>query len=615
MPTIKPLPVLLFSGTILCLFPAAVFAQTLSADSRQSTDGDAPYQLEPLVVTPTLGNQTLGESLSSVTVIDNEAIRRRQPREFRELLLGQPGVDMVSNGSFGKNTSVYLRGTGSESTVLLIDGIRLRSATAGSAPWAYLPPQMLERVEIVRGPRSSLYGADAVGGVIQAFTHSPTPTPEGWVSLGGGSFDSQETGAGVTGSEGRFRYSFSANHYQTDGTAIVENGDDKGYHNTSGIARVSHQFDNGGEAGLLLMRAQGNTEFEGGETDFTVQTLGLNLDVPISDYWISRVQFAESRDEGETLREEYGQSVFDTRTRNARWENHLFAGEHQFILGTELLVDQVDSTVEYEESSRTNTAIFGQALFDFGVTDFQLSLRGDDNEAYGRHDTGAAALGVALDQSHRVRFSYGTSFRAPTFNDLYYPGFGNPDLEPEEAATFEIGIGGRYERWFWDAVAYQTDVDNLIVTTNIGGVYAPFNVDEARIRGIELSSGLELDNWTIRAAASVSDPRNRETDNRIRRRSAQQARLDVDRELGEFFLGGTVKSQGYRYDDAENEDRLPGFAILDLRAGWRFAENWSTRLTVDNVLDKEYTTARQSADVDYISAGRTAFLSVRYDIR
>lgn len=614
MSFLKILPVAVLTGFPLCFFPALSYSQ--SAGFQATGAGtEKLQQLEPLVVTPTLANQTIGESLSSITVIDEESIRRQQPLAFSELLLGQPGVDLTENGSFGKNTSVFMRGTGSESTVLLIDGVRLRSATAGSAPWAFLPPQLLERVEIVRGPRSSLYGADAVGGVIQAFTHTAESTPEGWINVGGGSFDSEEVGAGVAGTEGRLRYSFSANHFETDGTEVIEGGDDKGYRNTSGIARLSHQFDNGGEVGLLLLRAQGNTEFDGGETDFAIQTLGFNLETPLSEYWVSRLQFAESRDESENELVDFGATVFDTRTRSARWENHLYAAEHQFIVGTELLVDAVDSTTDYDEDSRTNTAVFAQALFDFGQTDLQLSLRSDDNEAYGRNETGAVALGYALDNHHRIRASYGTSFRAPTFNDLYFPGFSNPDLEPEEAETFEVGVGGRYQHWFWDAVAYQTDVEDLIVLTSQGGLFAPFNVEKARIRGVELSSGLTLDQWTLQASISVIDPRNEENDNRIRRRSGKQARLDLDRELGDFSVGASVKGQGYRYDDVDNEDRIAGFTTLDLRAGWRFAENWSSRLKVDNVLDKQYATSRRFDGADYISAGLTAFASIRYDFQ
>ncbi len=598
----KAVPALLLSGFPLTFLPLS----TVSADDT----GTMP-ELDPIVVTATLGPKTRGESDSSVTVIDSEAIERLQPQTFGELLVGQPGLDITSSGSFGKNTSVYTRGTGSESTVFLVDGVRLRSATSGGAAWQYFPPQMIDRVEIVRGSRSNLYGADAVGGVIQAFTHRAPTGQEGWVQAGGGNFNTQEYIAGAAGTEGRMKYSLSASHLETDGTAIVEDGEDKGFRNTSALASVAHQFDSGGEAGVVLMRAQGNTEFEGGDTDFAIQTLGFRLDTPISDYWRSRILLAESLDESDN-RDTFGDSTFDTKTRSARWENQISAGRHEYIVGGELLVDEVDSTRNFDETSRTNAAIFGQALLNFGPTDFQLSLRADDNEAFGREETGAVAMGVDLDRNHRARVSYSKSFRAPTFNDLYFPGSGNPDLKPESAGSVELGVGGQYAHWYWDAVVYQTDVDDLIVFDLAR--FAPFNVAEARIRGAELSAGLEVDDWTVQAAASVTDPRDRDTDNRIRRRSGKQFRVDVDRAFGRVSLGTTVKGQGYRYNDVNNEERIAGFVTWDLRAKWRIDNHWTTNLTVDNVLDREYATALRSSEVAYIAAGRTAMLTIRYDI-
>lgn len=599
----KTMPVLL-SGLPLVFLPVS---------SAAADDEVVVSALDPIVVTATLGPQTRGESASSVTVIDEQAIERLQPQTFEELLVGQPGIDITSSGSFGKNTTVYTRGTGSESTVFLVDGIRLRSATSGSAAWQYFPPQMLERVEIVRGSRSNLYGADAVGGVIQAFTHSADSGREGWVQAGGGNFNTQEYVAGTAGTEGRTTYSLSASHLETDGTAIVEDGEDKGFRNTSGLASVAHQFDSGGEAGIVVMRAQGNTEFEGGDTDFAIQTFGVRLEAPLSDYWRTRIMLAESLDEQET-RNDYGDSVFDTKTRSARWENQISAGRHDYILGGEILVDEVESTTDFEESSRTNAAVFGQALLNFGPMDFQLSLRADDNEAFGREETGAIAMGVDMNRNHRARVSYSTSFRAPTFNDLYYPNFGNADLKPETAGSVELGLSGNYTLWFWDAAIYQTDADDLIVFTTINGQSAPFNVNEARIRGAELTAGLELDAWTLQAAASVTDPRDRQTDNRIRRRSAKQFRVDADRDFGRISLGTSVKGQGYRYDDADNEERIAGFVTWDLRAKWRIGNHWTTNLTVDNVLDKEYATAQRFDGTAYIAAGRTAMLTIRYDL-
>ncbi|KAE8547469.1 TonB-dependent receptor domain-containing protein [Marinobacter nauticus] len=610
-------PALLCSFTVLPL---------VSAIAHANESGELMVaELDPIVVTATLGPRTVGESLSSVTVVSEEELAQRSPTEFSEVLRGQPGINVISNGSFGKNISVYTRGTGSESTLFMIDGVRLRSATSGSAPWQFLPVDLVERVEIVRGPKSSLYGADAVGGVVQAFTVEPTRGNRGWVELGGGSFDTGKGLAGVSFGDGSTRASLSGLHQESDGTAIVEEGEDRGYRNSAGVARVVHDLDNGGQASAVLMQSEGNTEFEGGNTDFMIRTLGLRLETPISDQWRSSVLFSEARDEQETFNDSYDDSVFDTRTLTGRWENTFTMDVHELVVGTELVHDEVSGTTDFDETSRFNTALFSQLRLNFGPTDLQFSLRADDNEAYGKRETGGVALGHAVDRAHRLRLSYGTAFRAPTFNELYYPlevynwggsYSGNPDLAPEESDTVELGFSGRYQHWFWDIALYQLDVENLIaLDTDATGRMAPANVDNARIRGLELASGFERDGWNGQASVAFSDPRDRQTDNRLRRRSAQTFRLALDKQIQAWSLGGTFIAEGYRYDDAANDNRLPGYGTLDLRAGWQFAPGWSSRLTVANVFDKEYATAERSDGSRYVAAGRTAMLSVRYDFQ
>ncbi len=597
----------------------------------QPVSGQEPSQLDPIVVTATIGPRTAGESLSSVTVIDEQDLRQQNPSSMADVLRGQPGIDVITNGSFGKSTSVFTRGTGTESTVLLVDGVRLRSATSGGASWQYFPMDLVEGVEIVRGPHSALYGADAVGGVIQAFTLDPKAGRKGWVEAGAGNFDSQKVSAGASASTDSTRFSISGLHRETDGTAIIEDGEDKGFRNTAGVGRLVHELPNGGEASVVVMQSEGNTEYTGGDIDFMIRTVGVAVETPLSDYWRSGVQLSEARDELSNF-SGGSESVFNTRTRTARWENTFTAGVHELALGAELQSDEVSSTTSFDEDSRNNAALFSQLRLNFGPSDVQFALRGDDNEAFGQEETGSVALGHNFDRNHRVRLSYGTSFRAPTFNDLYYPletydfptfkgSFaGNPDLKPEEGKSVELGVRGHYNRWYWDVAVYQMDIDNLISTEDTSpddpsNDLRPVNVAEARIRGIELASGYEAGGWNLATAVTFTDPRDRETDNRLRRRSHQSARVDLDRQLGNWSVGGSVVGKGYRYDDEDNDERLSGFVTLDLRAGWEFAEDWTARLSVENVTDKKYSTAQASATTDYIAAGTTGLLSVRYDFR
>jgi vitamin B12 transporter len=594
---------------LTCFLWAGASISALSLPSALADESDQAEVLDPIVVTATLGPKTVGESLSSVTVISEEEIRKQQPKEFSELIESQPGVSVSGNGSFGKQTSVFMRGQASDATVLLVDGVRIRSATVGGPAWQYLPPQLLNRVEIVRGGRSSLYGADAVGGVVQAFTTPREMGKRGWVKAGAGNLDSQQYGAGFSSVTDRTSVNIAANYFRTDGAPVIKGGDDKGYDNLSGVASARHQFDNGVEVGFSSLSAEGNSEYEGGDQDFRFQTVGGHVEVPVTNHWRTSLHLSDARDELEVFSAFPG--VFDTRTRNSRLENWLTAGTHEFVLGAEYTVDQVESTTAYEESSRSNEAYFSQALLNFGRADLHLSLRNDDNEAYGNQTTWGAGAGYALTEVYRVRANAGTSFKAPSFNDLYFPNFGDPTLEPEEAISYEAGIEGRYEQWFWDLAIYQSDVEDLsLPAQNQAG-----SVPEARLRGVELSSGWENNGWSLGAAVSVGSFENKETGRQLARRAERTARVDLDKQLGTWSVGTTVRAESHRYDNVfgVGRQRIPGYGVWDLRASKEFAKGWHAYLTVDNVLDNQYATVKDFNNNDFIVAGRTAFLSVRYD--
>ncbi|WP_168013346.1 TonB-dependent receptor domain-containing protein [Halomonas salinarum] len=601
----------------LAALPLAVQAQ---GDASTTANDAASETLNPLVVTATLAPRTADQSLASVTVLDEADLRRQDPKDITDLLRAQPGVDVISSGGFGKNTSVYLRGTSSNSTVMMVDGIRLRSATTGSPAWQFLEPRLFERVEVVRGPRGSLYGADAVGGVVQLFTPEGDREPTPRISLGGGSFDTRRASASLSGSEGDTRYAFSASQFSTDGYEVVEGEGDKGYDNTTGFMRLSHTFAGGAELGVLGLRARGNTEFVGGNTDYVQQVAGIYGELPVSERWTSRVTLSEARDESDNV-DDFGDSVIDTRTLTARWENTLAFGRHELVAGAEYSEDKVSASTDFSETNRNNVAVFSQALLDFSPVTVQAALRHDDNEAFGEELTGSLALGYALDRVHTLRASYGTAFRAPTFNDLYWPfqdfgSFGtyegNPDLEAETSTSTEIGVRAQYRRFFWDLAAYQTNIEDMISSTTVNGDTTPSNVDRARIRGVEFGAGVELVSWDLGVAMTYMDPENRETGNQLKRRSTKSLRMDADRVLGDWTLGGSVIAQNHRYDDENNEDRLAGYATLNLRAGWQFAPLWTARLILEDVFDRQYSTALTSADEPYLSPGRAAFLSVNF---
>lgn len=288
---------------------------------------------------------------------------------------------------------------------------------------------------------------------------------------------------------------------------------------------------------MLALRARGNNEYDDGENDFVQQVAGVYGEVPVTDTWQSRLTLSEARDELDTL-DNFGASVIDTRTQTARWQNTLQLGAHELIAGAEISEDRVSSTNDFDVTSRDNTAVFTQGLLDFSPFAIQASLRYDDNEAYGDEVTGSLALGYQVDNYHTLRASMGTAFKAPSFNDLYWPNSGNPDLNPEKSESVEVGVRGQYNQWFWDLAAFQNDYDDLIAwAPTSSGLWAPQNINSARIRGAEFASGVEVNDWTLQAAFTYLDPEDRESGNRLARRATQSVRLDADRELGDWSLG------------------------------------------------------------------------------
>lgn len=437
---------------------------------------------------------------------------------------------------------------------------------------------------------------------------APAPGP----AWGGGSFATRRASAGLAGKQAGTRYSLAASGLDSDGQPLRRGGADKGYDNGSGFLRIGHRFANQAQAGLLFLHAAGNTEYENGEDDFAQQVAGVYGQLPLTGNWTSHLALSEARDQRDSRLRDQDQTTrsrYHSRTRTAHWQNDFPFGRHELIAGMEYSKDSLDSDQSFRQSSRDNKAAFVQGLFDWKPWQLQASLRHDRNQAYGDKTTGSLALGYYLDRQHVLRASYGSAFRAPTFNDLYSPMGSNPDIRPEKSKSVELGIRGQFNRGYWDLAGYQSDYDDLISwVPDAAGLYGPENVHRARIRGLELSSAVTWEKWTLKAAATYMQPKDRDNGRDLARRARQSLRLDADQALSEAVsLGGSLTLQGKRYDDAANHDPLSGAALLDVRAGWRFAPAWEAQLQLNNALDKQYQTAR-----GYINAGRGLFLSLNF---
>lgn len=596
----------------LGLFVLSPISQVLAETTNET--------LAPVIVTANRTAQTIDQSLSSVTLITREEIERLQPASITDLLRSRAGIDVASSGSFGKQTSIYSRGSSSKHTLLLIDGVRMGSASAGGASWQHLPPSEIDRIEIVRGPRTSLYGSDAVGGVIQVFTRrGVTGEPKVNAFVGGGSFKTNKVGASVAGGTDKFFYSLGVSRFETEGIDITKDGDKDGYENLSVSSNLEYRLSKATSFQLSFLTSQGETEydnlfdtiFNSYQDDFMHSAVRATWQQSLASNWESEVSLAQSYDEMDNHRNSKLTDYYNTRVDQLAWINTLQLGIHELQLGVDALQDNLSSSTNYDEDSRKNLGAFAQVHVPYGSLTGDASIRYDDNEQFGSKTTGQLALGYRLVPNLNLRSSVGTAFVTPTFNDLYYPadpvwgGGGNPDLKPENSTSYELGIHYSPNRFFFDAAVFYTDTEDLLVydfaTSKVQ------NTNKAEVTGLEIESGLRLENWTLNLAATFLKPEDKETKKDLPRRAKSTLRADLDRNWQDVSVGVSMIGRGTSYDDAANTKKLDSHILVDLRASWEFYPSVTLRTSVQNLLDEEYSLAK-----GYYEAGRAAYLTLEY---
>lgn len=600
---------------IASALPFAVQAQSNNADD-----------LDAVVVTATRTAVTTDATLAPIEVIDRDAIARSQAGSLGELLRGRAGINLSNQGGVGKLSTLFVRGAESDHVLVLVDGVRIGSATSGLASFQDLPVALIDRIEIVRGPRSSLYGSDAIGGVIQIFTRRDQGPAAFRFHVGAGSHNRREAGAGGGGGTERGWYGIDAAYQRTDGINACDgladdvnfiyagcfvNGqtDRDGYENRSVSLRGGLKFGDRVDVEAQALHVRGHNDYDGSfvdNSDIVQQALGAQVHWKAGDRVDLRFNLGSNKDSSDNFIGNIANGNFSSRRDSASVQADLALAESQLLtLGVDWLHDRVDSDTAYDDTRRSDRAAYAQYQGKFAAHDVQLALRRDDNDQFGGKTTGTAAWGLNFADAWRVTASYGTAFKAPTFNELYYPFFSNPTLRPESSKTFEAGVAWHGETTRLRLDAFSTEVKDLIAYN--AAIFLPDNLQDARLRGAELHVDSTLFGWDIGASASWLDPEDRSTGHDLPRRARSSARLDLDRGFGRFRLGFTGVAEGDRYDDLDNTRRLGGFATLDVRGEYAFATDWTLQARVANIFDKDYETA-----AFYNQPGREFFVTLRY---
>ncbi len=558
--------------------------------------------LQAVVITATRQATRVDEQLADVTVIDRAAIEQAGASTLPDLLSRQTGAQIITNGGLGKASAVMLRGANAEHTLLLVDGIPVGSATLGLPSITNLPLSQIERVEILRGSASSLYGSDAIGGVIQVFTKDGTGPARPEAYFGYGSYGTWQASAGVAGGDKQWSYSLRASQLSTRGYNVasdpakfnrvnysVPNPDTDPYRNTSLGGRLAFRPAEGHELGVTFLGAKSRNHYDAGGPTVDAYSNDLNRSWTVysrnklAGVWTSTLRYGEALDHSDNYAPNH--SRFATRQSHLSWQNDVKVPLGKLMLAAEQLQQSVDSTTPYTVGERTVRALILGYNGAWQQHRWQVSSRRDNNSQYGAKTTGNLAYGYQLTPEWQARLVLGTAFRAPSFNQLYYPDYGNPNLKPEQSRNREAGLhwisGGQH--------ASLSYFDNRI--SNLIAVYPVENIGRSRITGLSVEYGLAHGAWRADVSADISKPINEDNGMRLPRRAAQLAKFSVSYAPGPWTVGMELNATGDRYDDANQSRALGSYQLLNLFGRYKLDRDWTLEARANNILNKNYQTA------------------------
>jgi len=646
--------VTLFLGILLSLDALAQSNSPLILASKTSN-------LDPIIVTATRTPTKAIDVLADNVYIGPEEIQQAGQTSLVELLQRQKGVTIANYGTGGSNASVFLRGTTNNQTLVLIDGVRIDDAINGGTNWSVIPLTIIDHIEIIFGPQSSLYGSDAIGGVIQIFTKKGDGPAKVGASFGYGSYGTSISEASINGStqgDQKIRYSLAASQTLSMGfDTIAPNNKDglastsrTGYVQDSITGRLSQEWSKGQEFGLQFLNSRLNNQIPGldpqefiyQQIQNQVSTLGtysLYSKNQLMESWRSLIQV--SAQTGSSLSHAPNtpsNSAYDS-TLNQR--QNTFTWQNDFSIGTDILQilaerktqkmssNQLDYNngdfnnfttpypfVGFSESRNTNSgAVAYQLKRDAHIANF--SLRNDSISGYGPQTTGAAAYGYFFTREWRANINYGTGFRAPTFNDLYYPGYGNTAVLPEKSKNTEAGL--HYEKTGLDGhvVIFSNSISNLIQASNsdscpIGTGFSgcASNVASAKITGGTLSGSAQISSVNLKGSYTQQNPVNEATNSVLIKQAKQYGNLAAEYLYLKLTTGIGATFSGRRDDYQGANTGMGAYTIFNLYANYDLERDLSIFARWNNALNKNY-----QLSYGYNTPGSNVFVGLRYAMK
>ncbi len=557
------------------------------------------FAAEEVVVTPARFNQSVKEVIPSTIIIDREAIERTWSGDIADLLRWQAGMDIGRTGGPGQQTSVFTRGTNSNHTAVLINGIKMNSATTGAPALEMINPESIERIEIIKGPRSTVYGSEAIGGVINIITKKQDSEKSASLKFSDGRYSTQEQGIDLAYGNDMVSGNFSYNQFDSDGFPATTTSDsDHGHDNSTVNLNINAKLGIS-DIAFGFWQADGNTEYDSFGTnldqDRKNEVLSSSITLPITEDWQTSLSISSTKDGVDQSQANFlgDKDYAKTKRYVYDWKSDIKFEDNIFTFGlskTEEDTESLSFGTDYEEST-DEYAAYLQNQLKIEKHSLYASSRYTDNDDFDDTVTWNFKYGYDVSDNTKLFASIGTGFRAPDSNARF--GFGgNPDLDEETSRSIEAGINYAFSNETIVSIrAFENKIEDLIETILVDPVAFTFenqNVEDARIRGIELSVLHSYKDWHVQVEGISQDPDNETEDSRLLRRAKRTLTSSISYNHEQFFIlfNGLLTSDRKDFGD----ERLAGYGLMNVSAGYTFPYA-TVAIKADNLFDKDYELA------------------------
>ncbi|WP_068546574.1 TonB-dependent receptor domain-containing protein [Thalassotalea crassostreae] len=603
----------IIATTLISLGFSATFSQVAFAttEAENAVEVKSRNVDDRVLVTANRSQQDKFLALSANTVITSDDIKAMQVSNVSEVLDTVAGINVVTQGGTGQTSSIFMRGTNSNHTLVLIDGVRTSSASTGATNLTAISPSQIERIEIVKGPRASLWGSDALGGVIQIFTKQ-LQSGEGSITLGAGSHNLKEAAVALGIGDNEHNLTLSVAADRADGFDVYQPAqpDDDGYDRSSVSLNGLTTVNDAVSLNLVARFEEGNGEYDnawGSDEGDHENYLAKVSTIYQGDKFFTELSLATSQDETESFGNGAMASLFKTEREQISLINqYSFTERSSIALGGDFYNEEVSGTTTYSETERNVSAVFIQGRQQVNKFLFEGAVRYDDIEHVDTATTYNTSIGYQLSSDWLISVAHGTGFKAPTFSNLY-SSYGNPDLKPEEIENTEFLVRHKLNSAFFtgsiEISAYDSEIENLIIWVNES--YSYEGVGLAKVKGAELTADVSHNDFSHQLNFAYIDTEDTATGKDLLRRPELSASYALSYSWQEFSFNSLVS---YRDESIDFGDvQLDSYVLVDLGLSYQASGNLSFMTKVNNVFNEQYETAN-----NYITDGVNYKASVTY---